>query len=171
MTKSILAVAIVALLAGVGSDIAHAEDKEKVADDKDLVGDLKLLQGSWELLHLNKQGTPTMRSVKTIEGNKETLRRINLQTGDVKEEWTVEFKLSKSGGVRVFTFYPIGESPKTGYSYIYKVDEKNFYDVPGLLNGDEYKNYQNVPRVIVWKRKKTITPTAPAIQSDEKTKN
>ena len=106
---------------------------------------------------------------KTIEGNKERLRRINLNTGEVKTEWTVEFKLSKSGSVRVFTFYPAGESPKNGESYIYKVDDKKFYDVPGLLNGDEYRNYREVPLVVVWKRMQKVTPTEPAAKSDSRT--
>ena len=121
--------------------------------DEDLAADLALLQGSWELLHGNEgKGPPNTRSVKTIEGNTETLRRYGIKSGKLNHEHSVEFKLSKSGAVRVFTFYPVGGSPEHGGSYVYQVDKDNFYDIPGLLHGEQYRNYQSRPRVWHWKR-------------------
>jgi hypothetical protein len=134
--------------------IAGANDEpSKKAEDPDLVADLKLIQGSWELQHGNEgKGRPTTRSVKTIEGNVETLRRYNAKTGKKTHEHSVEIKLSKSGEVRVCTFYAVGGSPENGLSFVYKVDAENYYDIPGLLQGREYRNYQQTPKIWHWKR-------------------
>jgi hypothetical protein len=105
------------------------------------------------LLHGNEgKGPPNTRSVKTIDGNTETLRRYSIKTGKLNHEHSVEFKLRKSGNVRVFTFYAIGGSPDNGLSYVYKVDKDNFFDIPGLLHGDQYRNYQSQPKLWHWKR-------------------
>ena len=122
-------------------------------DDPDLAADLKLIQGTWELQHGNDaKGMPKIRSVKTIKGNQETLRRFNVETGQQVHEHSVEIKLSKSGAVRVCTFYPVGGNPKDGYSFVYKVDKQNYYDIPGILQDSTYQNYQSKPRVWHWKR-------------------
>lgn len=97
-------------------------------------------------------GPPKIRSVRTIKGNMETLRRYDLNTGELLHEHRVGFILTKSGNVRVFTFFPVGASPKEGLSYVYKMDKENFFDVPGLLHGDQYRNYQPEPTVWHWKR-------------------
>jgi len=131
--------------------------------DRELAADLELLQGSWELLHGNEgKGEPNTRSVKTIEGNTETLRRYSIKTGKLHREHSVDFKLSKSGNVHVLTFFIAGGSPEQGLSYVYKVDKDNFYDVPGLLHGDEYRNYQSQTRVWHWKRVPDNDPDANA---------
>ena len=123
------------------------------SDDKDIVADWKLLQGSWELLHGNEgKGRPTIRTIKTIEGNKETLRRFAVDTGKMVHEHSVELQLSKSGDVRVCTFYGVGGSADDGMSFVYKVDEENFWDIPGIRQGDDYRNYQKDPTVWHWKR-------------------
>jgi|GEM_PF-6511065 len=115
--------------------------------------DLKLLQGSWELRHGNEgKGAPTLRSVKTIVGNRETLRRYRIPTGEMLTERTTEFKLNQSGPVRVFTFYPVGGEPTSGFSYVYKVNNHEFYDVTGLLRGTEYRDYSDVPTIWRWTR-------------------
>ena len=153
MKNALLATAIIISLASAATDIVRADDKTATTDDKDLAADLALLQGSWELLHGNEgKGEPNTRSVKTIEGNTETLRRYSIKTGKLGHEHSVEFRLSKTGSVRVLTFYAVGDSPENGLSYIYKVDKDNFYDVPGLLQGDQYHNYQSQPKVWHWKR-------------------
>jgi hypothetical protein len=153
VNKALLASAIlVSFTAAMATVVSSAENSDGT-DDKELSADLELLQGSWELLHGNEgKGRPSTRSVKTIEGNKETLRRYSIQTGKLGHEHSVEFKLAKSGNVRVFTFYAVGGSPKNGMSYVYKVNQENFYDVPGLLHGDEYRNYQTATKVWHWKR-------------------
>ena len=131
--------------------LSQAQDA-KPGDDV-LKEDLKLLQGKWEMLHGNEgQGEPTIRSVKEIEGNRETLRRYNIKSGKMTHEHSVDFTLASSGNVRVFTFYPVGGDPKQGMSFVYKVDADNFYDVPGLLTGDTFRNYQQTPKVWHWKR-------------------
>lgn len=134
--------------------IAAAQDAPNQNDkDADLTADLELIQGSWELQHGNEgKGRPTTRSIKTIEGNKETLRRYNAKTGKKTHEHSMLIKLSKSGEVRVCTFYREGGSPENGASFVYKVDEENYYDVPGLLQGRDYRNYQETPTVWHWKR-------------------
>ena len=123
---------------------AFGQEESSKTDDKELAADLQMLQGSWELMHGNT------RSVKTIEGNKETLRRYDAKTGELRREHTVTFELSKSGAVRVFTFFirPGGR----GMSFLYKVDKDNFYDIPGLLRGDKFQNYQERPNIWHWKR-------------------
>ena len=138
------------LMTGLGSAASAADD-----DDPDLVADLKLLQGSWELLHGNEgKGPPTIRSVKTIVGNIETLRRFSIETGQMLHEHSVEIALSKTGDVRVATFFRAGGNKQNGLSYIYKVDEGNFYDIPGLLHGADFRNYQEKPTIWHWKRVK-----------------
>jgi hypothetical protein len=134
-------------------DEKAASKSDKPAEDKDIAVDWKLLQGTWELLHGNEgKGRPTIRTLKTIEGNKETLRRFAIDTGKMVHEHSVELQLSKSGSVRVCTFYGVGGSPDDGMSFVYKVDEENFWDIPGILQGDEYRNYQKDPTVWHWKR-------------------
>lgn len=151
MSKALPAVLICTLLVGGATLVRSAE--ETTVGDRDLAADLALLQGSWELLHGNDgKGQPDTRSVKTIDGNKETLRRYSAKTGELLREHTVEFQLSKSGAVRVLTFFAVGGSPRRGLSYVYKVDKDNFYDIPGLLHGDEYRNYGPAPQVWHWKR-------------------
>jgi len=123
-----------------------------------LAQDLKLLQGTWEMLHGNEgRGAPTIRSVKQIEGNRETLRRYDARTGQLTHEHSVELVLGRSGDVRVCTFYAAGGDPKRGLSFVYKVDAENLYDIPGLLGGD-YRNYQQTPKVWHWRRVKETKP-------------
>jgi len=140
--------------------VASTTAQEKAPDDDPLAEDLKLLQGKWELLHGNEgRGAPTLRSVKEIKGNRETLRRYDAKTGQLKRENTVEFVLSRSGDVRVFTFYPVGGDPKQGMSFVYKVTAESFFDIPGLLHGNTYRNYQESPTVWHWKKvKETDAP-------------
>jgi hypothetical protein len=122
--------------------------------------DLKLLQGKWELMHGNDgSGGPSIYSVKEIAGNRETLRRYDVQSGKKIREHAVDFTLGTSGDVRVFTFYAVGGDPKSGQSFIYKVDAENFYDVSGLLQGDTFSNYQSRPMIWHWKR--IADPNAP----------
>lgn len=142
-------VAIVCLVAFSGMVIAADESLK----DPDLAADLRLLQGQWELFNRGPgEGPPSIRSVKQIEGNRETLRRYDLDTGKLVQEHTMEFRLSKDGDSRVFTFYPPGKPADEGLSFIYKIDNEAFYDIPGLLNGPKYRNYAPIPKVWVWKR-------------------
>jgi hypothetical protein len=129
--------------------------------DDPLSRDLKILQGKWQMIHAGAKGPATVRSVKEISGNRETLRRYSVATNKLTSESSVEFKLSSSGDVRVFTFYPVGGDPKQGGSFVYKVDGDNFYDIPGLLQGNNYRNYQASPTIWHWKRVKEEPKDAP----------
>ena len=172
MKKVLLVTAIVISLTSAVTKVVHADDNIAPKVDKDIAADLALLQGSWELFHGNEgKGEPNTRSVKTIEGNIETLRRYSIKTGKLHREHSVEFKLSKSGNVHVFTFFPVGGSPEQGLSYVYKVDKDNFYDIPGLLHGDEYRNYQSKTRIWHWKRVIEDDSDAPPTKSESESEN
>jgi hypothetical protein len=150
---------------GLGSFVAIAAAQDKDPGDDPVVQDLKLLQGKWELLHGNEgRGAPTLHSVKEIEGNRETLRRYDAQSGKLLREHTAEFTLTRSGDVRVFTFFQVGGNPKQGQSFVYKVDAENFYDIPGLLQGETYRNYQESPTVWRWSKvKEGVKPKLPKV--------
>ncbi len=151
MKQPPLVILAAACLIVTAAFLAHAEEPQPI--DKGLAADLKLLQGSWELVPGDQdKDLLTIRSVKTIEGNTETLRRYNIETNTLTGEHSVEFKLTKSGNVHVFTFYGVGGTPERGMSYVYKVDEENFWDIPGLLRGDDYQNYLPKPTLWHWKR-------------------
>jgi len=147
-SRRFVAAMLLAFLAiGTWSVMAQDDAEDPTA------ADLKLLQGEWELFHGNEgKGAPTIRSVKQIVGNRETLRRFDIATGKQLHEHTVEFKLSQSGNVHVFTFYAVGGDPKNGGSFVYKVDENGFWDIPGLLRGKEFRNYQLTPTIWHWTR-------------------
>ena len=145
MNKAPLVIAIVMSFVVATATVARS-------DDKDLAADLKLLQGSWEQTFGNDgTGKPTIRLVKTIDGNTETRREYLLKTGEVRNETIADFKLSKSGDVRVFTFHFRGTPDDQNLSYVYSVDKNIFYDVPGLLHS-EYRNYRTPPQIYRWKR-------------------
>lgn len=99
---------------------------------------LAIVPGKCRFCAEQGKGEPNTRSVKTIEGNTETLRRYSIKTGKLGHEHSGEFKLSKTGSLRVLTLYAVGDSPENGLSYIDKVDKDNFYDVPGTLSVDRY---------------------------------
>jgi len=152
--RTALCLAVLSVL-GLAAGAALSQADEAKAEDDPLAADLKLLQGKWEMIHGNEgKGAPTIRSVKEIKGNRETLRRYNIKSGKVTSEHSVDFVLSTSGAVRVFTFYPVDGDPKSGASFVYKVDAEHFYDIPGLLQGDAYRNYQPNPTVWHWKKVK-----------------
>lgn len=135
--------------------IARAQDEKpaKDAEDKDIAADWKLLQGTWELLPENAaRRIPAIQTLKTIEGNKETLRRYATDTGKMMHEQSVELQLTKSGSVRVCTFYEVGESPEDGMSFVYKVNARHLWEISGMLQGDEYRNKQKDPAILHWRR-------------------
>jgi hypothetical protein len=167
-TLSLAALAFVCLTSA--ALLAQAQDKKPDADP--LAADLKLLQGKWEMLHgKDAKGEATIHSVKEINGNEETLRRYDIKTGKLTREHTVAFTLSASGDVRVFTFYPVGGEPKQGASFVYKVDAEDFYDIPGLLHGDTFRNYQPSPTVWHWKRVKETEKKAVKEPKDKDAKD
>lgn len=166
LRSTLSAAVLLAMLASV-APLLLAEDENE--SDKDLAADLALLQGSWVLSHGNEgKGPPTVRSIKTIRGNVETLSRYQNETGELLHEHSVEFKLAKSGSVHVLTFFPVGGSPENGLSYVYKVDKDNFYDIPGLLHGEQFRNYQTDTRIWHWKRVPDAKPSATESEAPSK---
>jgi hypothetical protein len=163
-TRRFLAAASLFCLAVLTTTLPAQENLTQDKEPSDVLArDLKLLQGTWELVHGNEgQGTPTVRSIKRIEGQRETLRRYNLKTGALTHEHSVDFVLTTSGAVRVLTFFAVGGNPKQGQSFVYKVDAENFYDIPGLLDDGTFRNYQPTPRVWHWKRIKDDAAEQPA---------
>ena len=172
MKNALLGAAIIISISSGATEFVRAENKTATTGEKELAADLALLQGSWEMLQGNEgKGEPTIRSVKTIEGKMETLRRYSIKTGKLTHEHSVEFQLSTSGSVHVFTFFAVGGSPDQGLSYVYKVDKDNFYDIPGLLHGDDYRNYQSQTRIWHWKRVPEKDANGPATNGDTKSEN
>ena len=96
----------------------------------------------------------TIRSVKTYNGHRMDLQRYKIKTGELVHQHSSEFRLSKSGDVRVYTFFRVGGTAKDGNSYVYSVDEYSFWEVPGLLSGTNYRNYVQEPEAFHWKRVK-----------------
>ncbi|EMI42215.1 hypothetical protein [Rhodopirellula sp. SWK7] len=145
--------AAVALIASFSFSPVVSGDDVGGKSESNLASDLNAIQGSWELLHGNNPNNqPKNRSVKTITGNTETLRRYDIASGKMTHEHSVEFELSETGSVRVLTFYRPGGTAENGLSYIYKIDGDVFYDIPGMLHGNRYRNYTQKPVVYRWKR-------------------
>lgn len=141
---------IAALLLAIPATAAQAQVPEKEVDES-LKADLKLYQGSWELLHRDEGDGPTVRSVKTVKGNRSTVRRYSIATGELQYEHTARFKLTQSGPVRVLTFH-LGDSGGSGLSYAYQITENDFFEVLGLLQSDDFNGYGKMPTVYHWKR-------------------
>ncbi|QDU03212.1 hypothetical protein V6x_29240 [Gimesia chilikensis] len=133
----------------------QADEKPRTSEnDPELQEDLKKLQGTWELYHGNElKGAPTIRSVKIIKGNIETMQRYNLQ-GKLAREWQVEFILQKDGDLKIFTYYPVGGKPGQGASFLYRIQGDRFFDVPGMFSEKKYRNYLREPAFWVWNRVK-----------------
>jgi len=130
---------------------ARDEDESKKVDDE-LQKDLERLQGTWQRVSIDADGNVQPRQLKVIKGNQETLTNYD-SSGDVSRRHTVEFKLERSGDVKIFTFAAPGrlDDPKAAISYIYKLDEDVFYDVPGLLTSNR-RQYSNQPAIYEWTR-------------------
>jgi hypothetical protein len=77
--------------------------------------------------------------------------------GNIVEAHTAEYKLEKRGPVRVFSFFNLtmiagvnkGHTQPGTSSFIYRVDDNNFVEVWGLLEGDT-----GPPRMLIWRRLK-----------------
>jgi hypothetical protein len=122
--------------------------------------DLALVQGIWTNTY--RTGGSTIRAVRRIEGNRETLTRY---AGDrVVSAASVAFRLERRKDVKIFTFFnlEVTEGPQKGHkdpteqSYLYHVDHDSFTEVWGLIEGDLH-----APEMIVWRRAEG-TATQPA---------
>ncbi len=75
-----------------------------------------------------------------IVDNRETLTRFSMATGKKIHEHTVEFRVTKSDAIHAMTFLGVGGKPHKGLPYVDKVDEQNFWNIPGLLQGKDCRN-------------------------------
>jgi hypothetical protein len=119
------------------------------ADDQ-----LAAIQGTWTRTE-TIGGGKTQTWTKHIEGNKETIT-IRDESGKVTTAWVVDFAVTQTDNVRLFTFrnFTITEGNDAGkviegvYSYLYRLKGDKFYEVQGMLVEDKLPN----PRFIIWQR-------------------
>ena len=134
----------------IGS-LSFAQKETKPKEDPDLKADLEKLQGTWQRVEIDDQGNVGSQQVKVIKGNMETLTNYG-DNQKIKSQHTVEFKLEKSGDVKIFTFGPPGglDDKERTYSYVYRLDDDIFYDCPGLI--PTRRSYSDTPAIYEWRR-------------------
>ena len=123
------------------------------AADDDAAAELKKVEGRFERFFQNGAGV-RFRSVQEV-GQGQSVVTTYDDVGNVVEAHTAEFKLEKRGPVRVFSFFnlTVVAGPNKGHtqpgtsSYIYRVNETNFAEVWGMLEGDE-----RPPQMMIWRR-------------------
>ena len=136
----------------------RAGASEGRAADKPQSQDLQRVQGKWELVVSEElKANGLRRAVKDIKGSRETVTFYG--DGDkVLRAHTVDIKLTKNGDLHVFTYSNMevidGEGKGTRdaetHSYLYRADDEAFYEIVGLLPGEEKQ-----PVVVrEWKRVK-----------------
>jgi len=115
------------------------------AADKPQSEDLQRVQGKWELVvsqDLKENGV--RRAVKEIKGSRETVTFWG-DDGKVLRAHTVEIKVTKNGDLHVFTYSNMevidgqekGAKQAGPNSYVYRADDEAFYEILGLLPGEE----------------------------------
>jgi uncharacterized protein (TIGR03067 family) len=105
--------------------------------------DLLAVQGKWEREELTP-AAPYRRAVKEVKGNEEVVAYYR-SDGTLWRAHRAQFKLSRTGDVKVFTFSNVqitdGEGKGTRFegpsSYIYLATDRQFKEVSGLLPGQE----------------------------------
>ena len=118
--------------------------------------DLLQVQGKWERDAPNG-AYPYRTAVKEVTGEEEVLTYFKAD-GSVWRRHRAQFKLSRRGEVKVFTFSNVqiteGDGKGTKYpgpsSYIYVVTDREFKEVSGFLPGQE----SQPPAVLVWRKAK-----------------
>ena len=116
----------------------------KAADEANATKDLTKVQGTWVAEGRDpRTGKVLGRVVKYIKGNKEMVVTEG-PGGQVVEAHRVDFEVGRLGAVRLFTYYngEVTDGPQKGqkmppYTYIYRVDDKAFTKVMGMLVGQE----------------------------------
>ncbi|HZL38006.1 MAG TPA: TIGR03067 domain-containing protein [Tepidisphaeraceae bacterium] len=107
---------------------------------KEATDDLAKYQGSWEWVAPARNTGEVRRTVKEIQGSKETVTQYD-KDGKVVEAHVVDFSLEDRDGVKVFTFknWETTGGPNKGqrraftYSYIYRLSDDVFVEANGLL--------------------------------------
>jgi hypothetical protein len=125
------------------------------AADEDSAAEMKRLAGRFERSFTNAAGT-VFRVVQDISGDQSIVTTYD-DVGNIVEAHQATFKVEKRGPVRVFSFFNllVTAGPDKGHtqletnSYIYRVDDRSYTEVWGLLDGDP-----NPPQMLVWRRVK-----------------
>jgi hypothetical protein len=138
-----------------GSDV----DGQSVRDGKPIDGapdeaELAKVQGKW--VRSVKTANGPVQIIKEHKGQKTTLQFMDAN-GNVVASKISEFRLEKTGRVRVFTFFnnvvtsgpQKGQVDKEKKSYIYRIEGDSFIEANGLLLDDE-----GPALVYQWKRVK-----------------
>jgi hypothetical protein len=128
---------VVALAVSVAAVALVLSAAEKPAEDP-----VAQLQGKWVETMKDPQGK-TYKSVKLIEGKKETFSRYDGQT--LIQQHTAEFEVTKSEHVMIYTFrnltVAIGPNKGTVYkdpvSYLYQIKGDRLFYTFGMMNDDK----------------------------------
>ena len=108
-----------------------------VQSDPELARDLKTLQGRWR----NKQwksGKLVEHMVVTFDGQNSTTEWLDEDENVIRGR-SLEFELSRSGGVKVYTAFA-GGMKSSGGAFIYQLKPNRFFLVSGML-----ANRQSLP--------------------------
>lgn len=114
--------------------------------------ELAKVQGKW--VRTMRTDSGTFKVVKQHKGNETTVTFMDPE-GSVVAAKKSEFRLEKTGQVRILTFFNnvVTAGPNKGqtndepHSYIYRVAGDSFFEVNGLLISDDAE-----PIVFKWKR-------------------
>ena len=137
--KSIFVILLVLLSNFMIVPTRAAETKPSSGNELDSV------QGEWE-----RELTPEdikqglRKAVKEIKGSKETVTFYG-EDNKILRKHRVDFKLEKNGDIRVFTYSNMevidgegkGARNPDSFSYVYRVYNDRFFEVAGLLPGEE----------------------------------
>lgn len=146
--------ALLFVVAFVNGIPTHAEVPQKSKNDisNDTADELAKVQGKW--VRTMKTDSGTFKVIKEHQGNTTILTFFD-SMGNVVAGKKSEFRLEKTGKVRIFTFFnnvvtagpQKGQTDKEPQSYIFRVTEDSFFEIRGLLIGDDVE-----PVAITWKR-------------------
>lgn len=111
------------------------------------------VEGSWERQVKNQKGKLN-RIVKQHEAGNTTLSVYD-EAGKVLHQHQSQYKLSESGGVKIFTYFGMeatagpakGQKREDANAYVYRIHGNSFYEFRGALSGDT-----SPPGMIVWQR-------------------
>lgn len=153
MSCLVIALATSQFTISEGSDV----DRQAVRDGQPIDGapdeaELAKVQGKW--VRSVKTANGLVQIIKEHKGQETTLRFMD-SDGKVLASKISEFRLEKTGRVRVFTFFnnvvtsgpQKGQVDKKEKSYIYRIEGDTFIEANGLLADDE-----GPTTVYQWKR-------------------
>jgi uncharacterized protein (TIGR03067 family) len=132
--------------------------------------DIAQVQGRWEREEPQGSDASYKRATKEIRGDKETVTYYDAD-GKIVRQHKVDFKLSRTGDVNVFTYtnWEATEGPQKGTkmpgsaSYIYRVGEKQFREVWGFLPGQETRRTV----LNIWKKSEADRDAAAALAAEK----